>query len=210
MDAFTLPMTPVEALTRGFVFVAPAPGEESKPHTITEAEVPTEALTGTLAKASTKTSADLLEFGEEQHRQGFMIGTLNLMITYDAASQLIEPPAIFHLPNSPSWLLGMANLHGLIVPVFDLVEYFGCGQVKNAKKMVLVLGHAADAAGVLIDGLPERLHWNSQERTAVQADVGPARLLAHIKSARLIDERIWFDLNQHSLLEALELELQGL
>ena len=101
--------------------------------------------------------------GRVETRQGFCIGSLNLMIGYADGSELTELPAVYRLPSAPQWLLGMANLHGMLIPVFDLARQFGMHRDAPAKPMLLVLAHGADATGIVIDGLPERLRWDNSQ-----------------------------------------------
>jgi len=68
--------------------------------------------------------------------------------------------------------------------------------------MLLVLGHGAEAAGVMIDGLPLRLNWFARQQT--DSDTAPSLLLSHVKAACFIDGQLWFDMDCGSLLESLE------
>ena len=138
----------------------------------------------------------------EQFRQGFRIGELCLMVRYENGSELTEMPEIFRLPNVPEWFCGIANLHGMLTPVFDLSRYLGVEPDPKAKRMLLVLSHGADAAGMVIDGLPQRLRWSESESADTSA--APSRLAPHVRAAALIGEQLWFDLECAALLDALE------
>lgn len=140
-----------------------------------------------------------------QARQGFRVGALNLMIGYADGSELTDLPRVHRLPNSPHWLLGMANLHGALVPVFDLARYFGVERPAAAKPMLLVLGHGADAAGMLVDGLPERLRFGAGQ--GVDDATVPDALVPVAQRAVLIADRLWFELDTLALLGALEQSL---
>jgi chemotaxis signal transduction protein len=139
-------------------------------------------------------------------RQGFRISELRFMIRYEDGSELTEIPIIHRLPNAPTWFCGIANLHGKLIPVFDLAHYIGIDPDQESKRMLLVLSRGADATGILIDGLPERLRWSDNNRTDVGA--APKTLLPHLHGISLIGEYLWFDLNTHSLLGAIEKSLE--
>ena len=47
------------------------------------------------------------------------------MIRFEDGSELTELPDLYRLPNAPGWVRGMANLHGVLIPVFDLAGYLG-------------------------------------------------------------------------------------
>lgn len=152
-------------------------------------------------------------------RQGFFVGDVGVMVSYQDGSELTDIPTLYYLPNAPTWFLGMANLHGNMVPVFDLAAYLGVAQEQDDaktsknkkqdiedKRMLLVLAHGADAAGVVVHGIPQRLYIMQEQGMA--PDVAPNLLLPHVNEAYFIDNRVWFDLEVSSLLAALEGAMQ--
>ncbi len=169
--------------------------------------LPTQALT---ARFDIDQSSDT-EFGPKHtaslvsnmSRQGFRIGELHLMIPYEDGSQLSDMSFVHRLPNAPEWFCGMANLQGKLTPVFDLARYLGVEHDRGANRMLLVLAHGADAAGVMVDGLPERLRLPDNDEHA-DPDVAPKRLAPHLRGARYIGGPLWFDLDIRSLLDAIE------
>jgi twitching motility protein PilI len=185
-------LAPTEALLRGFEFApAPEPASDAAAHA-GDAAADRPVRPGAAVEGV-------------QARQGFCIGSLNLMIRYEDGSELTELPQVHRLPNAPGWFAGMANLHGMLIPVFDLARRFGIERAARAKPMLLVLAHGADAAGVIVDGLPQRLRFGADEH-ADTATV-PEVLEAYVQRAALIDHRLWFDLDARALLGALEKSL---
>ena len=181
-----LPMTPVQALMAGF---------ELEPATIEAQD-----------EASASRPYGVSRLVGDQFRQGFRVGNLNLMIRYEDGSELTEMPDVYRLPNAPAWFCGMANLHGMLIPVFDLSSYLGVDRDAKARRMLLVLSRGADAAGVVIDGMPERLRWSEGDQ--VDTDSAPHLLAPHLRCACLIGERLCFDLECDALLDALEHAMQ--
>lgn len=152
----------------------------------------------------------------EYSKQGFKIGSFKFMINYEDASELTQLPDIFSIPNAPVWFLGFANIHGMLVPVFDLKQYFeqtGVGSVTEqadnsiAKPMLLVLSYQENATGIIIEGLPQRLRFSEEQ----EVDIGtaPAPLVKNVYANYLIDDVIWFDLDVQSLLQMIEQSLKA-
>jgi twitching motility protein PilI len=139
---------------------------------------------------------------EARQRQGFLIGPIGLMVRYEDGSELTELPPLYRLPHSQDWFLGIANLHGALVPVFDLAIYAGLDADPGAKRMLLVLAHGADAAGIVIHGMPQRLRWMPDDDA--DPDAAPGAFAPHVRAAALIGEQLWFELDCASLLDALE------
>ena len=183
-------LPPTEALRRSFQFDGADPTGT--------------ALAAAYAGASTSADGGAGR-NEVQQREGFFIGHLGLMIRYEDGSELSDLPATYRLPNAPDWFTGVANLHGLLVPVFDLANYLGIEHQGGAKPMLLVLGHGNDAAGVIIDGLPLRLRFKFTD-CAEGAPV-PAALDGCVHQTYWAAERTWMDLQVPALLSKLSDEL---
>ena len=56
-------------------------------------------------------------------RYGVLIGGLHLLLAGDGAVRVLEPPPVLRMPNTRAWFLGLANVRGSLVPVYDLVAW---------------------------------------------------------------------------------------
>lgn len=143
--------------------------------------------------------------GDERQRYGFRIGTLSLLVPLGIGSEVLawSPPAA--LPNSPGWLLGVINLRGALVPVFDLAPMFDgdadhattAPDGPDARRMILVLDKGDRAAGLVIDGHPRPLRGM---RATPQLPALPATLQAYVSAAWADDADVWLDFGHESLL----------
>lgn len=183
-------LSPVEALRRGFQFEGQGPAGT--------------ALAAAYATSGGSVAGPGADSGLLQ-REGFQVGHLGLMIRYQDGSELADLPTTYRLPNAPEWFTGVANLHGLLIPVFDLARYLGIERQGNAKRMLLVLSHGADAAGVIIDGLPLRLRVNPADQ-AEDAPI-PVPLEGCVSQTYWAGERAWMELQVDALLNRLSEEL---
>lgn len=145
---------------------------------------------------------------DTQQRQGFRVGALNLMMHYADGSELTDLPSLYHVPNAPSWVLGTVNLHGIVIPVFDLVDYFSVDASENAKPMMLILSKSEDAIGVIVNGLPQRLRFDEHAQQAEQA-LAPDSVRPFVKGAVMINDELWFDLDVQALLAGFEARLSA-
>jgi twitching motility protein PilI len=134
-------------------------------------------------------------------RQGFRIGHMHLAAPFATASELVEMPNVYPLPRMPANLLGLVNLHGRIVPLFDLATMFETAHLPREKRMVLVLGHGNDAAGIVIDGLPRRLVFSPDDQIIPPAL--PAAAATAVTAAYLQGKDAWFEFNYAQLLDHL-------
>lgn len=134
-------------------------------------------------------------------RQAFRIGHMHLLAPFATASELVEMPNVFPLPRMPANLLGLVNLHGRIVPLFDLAPLFETEHAPREKRMVLVIGHGNDAAGIVIDGLPRRLVFQPESRIVTPAL--PAAASGAALATYLAGKDAWFEFDYAQLLDQL-------
>jgi chemotaxis signal transduction protein len=134
-------------------------------------------------------------------RQAFRIGHMRLLAPFATASELVEMPNVYPLPRMPANLLGLVNLHGRIVPLFDLAPLFDTQHLPREKRMVLVFGRGDDAASVVIDGLPRRMVFTPGSRI-----ISPALPDAAADAAiatYLHGPDAWFEFDYAQLLDQL-------
>ena len=160
-------------------------------------EIPTSVPADrTLAEA---TPVELIE------RQGFRIGSLNLLCRFEAASELAEMPTLYRLPGTPSDILGLANLHGAVVPVFELSTRFHLQRETKTRAMLLVIGHGDLAAGLVIDGLPLRKKFLGGEEINIVDILNAASAPELIKMVAVSgykqDDTVWIELDFEQLFE---------
>jgi purine-binding chemotaxis protein CheW len=66
------------------------------------------------------------------------------------------------LPNQPGYILGVMNLRGIIVPVYDLRCRFGMGLTEASRSHAIIIVAAQDRmAGLLVDAVSDILTIDS-------------------------------------------------
>lgn len=132
-------------------------------------------------------------------RQGYRIGDLRILAKFNATSELSVMPPIYRLPGAPDGVKGLANLHGNVVPVFELARWFNVTHDVKATQMLLVLGYGNDAAGIIIDGLPERKRFSPLDAVAIET--GHPRLARFAKAAFRDSAGIWMEFDDRRFFE---------
>src|SRR5215510_10347449 len=130
---------------------------------------------------------------DEIVRQAFRIGQMHLLAPFDVSSELTEMPTVYPLPRMPANLLGLVNLHGRIVPLFDLAALFETEHMPREKRMLLVIGHGNDAAGMVIDGLPRRLVFSPNDQ--IISPALPAAAEGAVVATYVSGKDAWFEFN---------------
>ena len=91
-------------------------------------------------------------------RYGYKIGKLNFLVPEFTVSEVIQKSNIFNLPNSPSWIEGLINIRGNIIPIMNIARLLKLPNNK-AEQNILLLGKSDSnkAIGVMINDLPVSL-----------------------------------------------------
>jgi twitching motility protein PilI len=157
--------------------------------------MPAELAALVAPQATTEESPDAIV------RQAYRVGKHRLLAPFATASELVEMPNVYPLPRAPRNLLGLVNLHGRIVPLFDLANLLETQHPPREKRMVLVIGHGNDAAGIVIDGLPRRMVFLPDAEIVPPAL--PAAVAGAVIGAYAFGKDTWFEFDYAQLLDQL-------
>ncbi len=201
-------ISPVDALTKGVVSPVNLASEikftSSPQHLNNNKEIVSETLLTPVDDGISQQTVHL------SNRQGFHLNDYNFMLKFEDGNQISEIPEIYPLPNSPSWFLGMANVSGQTIPIFNLKGYFGIEnnqqelayRADKIKPMLFVIQQAENATGIIIDGLLERLDISDAQ---IQHNIDiPKKLGDFINNAYLVNNEIWYDVDCLDFLDEIE------
>lgn len=101
------------------------------------------------------------------------------------------------LPHSPSYVLGVINLRGAVLPILDLKARLGLGQAEtNARSVIIVVHIDARLVGLLVDSVSEVL---AADRASVQPtpNVGCDTVGRFVRGIIALEGRMisWIDIN---------------
>jgi chemotaxis signal transduction protein len=129
-------------------------------------------------------------------RYGVMVGTTGVLVP-EGRSEVFADLKVEPLPMAPSALVGLTNIRGTLVPVFDLAKVFDDVQVSGTDRaFVLVIGQGNDRYGLVIQGYPHAL----KKLAAVSMPVLSAALMPYATDAQEADGQIWIEANLSALL----------
>lgn len=109
--------------------------------------------------------------------------------------------SITKIPNAKSYVLGVMNLRGMIVPVIDVKEKLGFSSdgIISQKARVLISDVDGNLTGLLIDEVDQVMRITSKEvETSLSSDL---ESLGYIKGVAKISGRLVVILDMGKLLE---------
>ena len=135
-------------------------------------------------------------------RHAFSVGGLNLLVSEGTLCEVMEMPAIARVPHTVPWLLGLFNLHGEVVPAFDMALALGLRGARQPNTKLLVIGRGPAAAGVLVDDLPTLQRFRPEER-ATQHSTLPSALVSSVTDCFGRDGKEWFEFSHERFFESI-------
>jgi len=101
----------------------------------------------------------IFRLGEEEY--GIDILKVQEIRGYDADT-------VTRIANAPSFIKGVTNLRGVIVPIVDLRLRFQPGAAQyNAQTVVIILNLAHRVVGIVVDGVSDVLMLNAEQISPV-------------------------------------------
>ncbi len=112
-------------------------------------------------------NTDLSQLDDVVQLVGFVIGEEEYAIPILAIQEIIKPFSWTRVPQVPSYVLGVFNLRGAVIPLIDLRAKFGIQTKKQSDETrFIVMRHGDDVAGFVIDRLTMAIRLK-------KTDVGP-------------------------------------
>ena len=123
-------------------------------------------------------------------------------------SEVLAPPTLTSLPGVKPWVLGIANMHGNLVPVLDLQGLLYRKNVATGlqQQRVMVVNHAGISAGLLVDAVLgiKRFRFDERIGEVQNIDSELQRFVTHayrgaverygvFELARLIESEMFLD-----------------
>ena len=149
-------------------------------------------------------SRSFLDVGHEAiapARYAFRIGDLGLMLAARTLCEVTAVPVAAPIPGTPDWLLGVTNLRGTLVPVFDLHVLFGLPAAERSSASAgLVIDSGDHAVAIIIDGVPRPLRSLSP---LAELPPLPAAIKPFVTAAWVQERAVWLDINHRQLFASL-------
>jgi len=105
---------------------------------------------------------------------GFMLAGQNFVADMSDVAEILQPPRLTKVPGVRSWVLGVANVRGRLVPVMDLAGLIGLPSKANWRsRRVLVVEQGDHLIGLLVDAVLGMQQFPI-DRTVSADDIDPA------------------------------------
>ena len=131
-----------------------------------------------------------------------MAGELFLAAREETREVLSVPPSITRVPGAKSWVRGLANVRGQLLPIIDMKQFIGSGATTLARNTrIVVVNHREVPAGLLVD---EVLGFRRFAESEFSGDVPPtvARCERYLAGCFRRGQEHWPVLSMRAILES--------
>jgi twitching motility protein PilI len=141
--------------------------------------------------------------GREWVGVAFRMGGETFLVAREETREVLGYPAVVtRIPGAKSWVKGLANVRGQLLPMLDLRQYLGSGATASGRNTrVIVINHREIPAGLMVD---EVLGFRRFAETEFNAEAPPTviRCDGYLAGAFRRGGEVWPVLSLKSLVES--------
>lgn len=133
---------------------------------------------------------------------GFRIGEMKFVTPVDEVAELLTYPQLWRVPGTKSWVRGVANIRGNLLPILDLQDYLTKKVTSlTPASRVLVVNHAGVFSGLLVDAVLGLKHFLSETRSRAMPEVDDF-VKSYLVGSYMQDDEQWGIFSMHTLAKS--------
>ncbi|HEX4243425.1 MAG TPA: chemotaxis protein CheW [Steroidobacteraceae bacterium] len=155
------------------------------------------------SRAVTAGAAPESSVGPEWVGVAFRMGGETFLVAREETREVLGyPQAVTRIPGSKTWVKGLANVRGQLLPMLDLRQFLGSGSTTAGRNTrVIVVNHRDIPAGLMVD---EVLGFRRFAENEFSAEAPPTviRCDSYLAGAFRRGGEVWPVLSLKSLVES--------
>jgi len=97
---------------------------------------------------------------------GFRLGNVYLLSKLEEVDEILVSPEITRVPSALSWVKGIANIRGMLLPIMDLRDFIDGEAIQAGRKTRVILIKKGElVSGLMVDEVFGMRHFFEEERT---------------------------------------------
>jgi purine-binding chemotaxis protein CheW len=137
----------------------------------------------------------------------FVLGTEEYGVEILKVQEIRGYDAVTQIANTPTFIKGVINLRGNIVPIIDLRLKFHLGKVEyNEFTVVIILNLSSRVVGIVVDGVSDVLALNAEQTRPVPELVSTIDT-KYLLGLGTVDERMLILVDIERLMSSQEMAL---
>jgi twitching motility protein PilI len=107
------------------------------------------------------------EIEEDWVGVGFRVGDSKLIVLMSDVKEILDLPEFTRVPGVKSWVVGVANVRGSLLPIMDLKGYLLGEDIKQRSKgRVIVIDYKGFNTGLVVEEIYGMRHFRETESTS--------------------------------------------
>jgi twitching motility protein PilI len=137
---------------------------------------------------------------------GFRVGSRHFVSVIAEVNEILTPPLLTQVPGTRSWLLGVANVRGNLVPIIDLRDFVeGERSVPTESSRVLIVRQHGGSVGLLIDEVLGQRSFSEEQRAEAVGEADP-RYQRFVGENLQLGDVLWGLFSMAALVRAAEFQ----
>ncbi|KLO24882.1 MULTISPECIES: chemotaxis protein CheW [unclassified Marinitoga] len=133
----------------------------------------------------------------------FEISSQEFGIDVEYVEMVIEKEDITPVPNSKEFIVGIVNLRGRIVPVFDLTKILDLEIDEDFEfDSIIIMKHDKEELGILVNKVNNVISFDDEELDILPSKSG--KFIGKVNGVLKINNRLIVYLNLENLFESIE------
>lgn len=129
---------------------------------------------------------------------GFELQNVGILVAPHLRCEVVENLSLCPLPGTAQWLVGMAQLRGRILPVFDMQSLIEGSTYKRRKvQKLLVIEPQQNGMAIVLPNLPVRMEFMQQQ--ILENRHGVPEALAPYTTNLYYHEKLWIEVDFRAL-----------
>lgn len=97
---------------------------------------------------------------------GFRLGNIHLLSKLEEVDEILVSPEMTRVPSALSWVKGIANIRGMLLPIMDLRDFIDGEAIQAGRKTRIILIKKGElVSGLMVDEVFGMRHFFEEERT---------------------------------------------
>ncbi|MDH5433925.1 MAG: chemotaxis protein CheW [Gammaproteobacteria bacterium] len=132
---------------------------------------------------------------------GFKLSDIEYIVRLEDVAEIISIPRYTKVPGAKSWVKGLANIRGSLLPIMDLHGFLGRTAGTNARRQRLLVVNKDDVhCGVIVDEIMGLNHFEKEEWVE-DVPIADESITPYVKGGFYSGTRLWTVFSMSSLVD---------
>ena len=133
---------------------------------------------------------------------GFRLGDSYLLSKLEEVDEILISPEMTRVPSALSWVRGIANIRGMLLPIMDLRDFIDGESIRAGRKTRVILIKKGElVSGLMVDEVFGMRHFFEEEKTTNVPNEVSDNLKKYLQGAFRKGDQHWGIFDMDNLAE---------